>query len=448
MNSPFVKISALTFAFLCMFVFSAPGYADVSCAHAYQWSANGRFLQGDYVRNKGLLYKAKRNATTERPDPANTSGPWEYRGVCAAYGNASVQCDFNGDGVMDLAKGMPFSDLVGAIISAPNKPNVREYADFYSTGEVGINYGNTSPNTAPNQIWNQNSLGMAAYARRQASFGQVLSVGDFNKDNFCDLAISAPGFSLNTQEYAKGMVNVLYGSPNGLIISVMGENGRPINPYDAQRFDQDTPGIPETAEAYDSFGYALARGDFNGDGYDDLAVGVPAESVVVVPQLGEVSSAGYFHIIYGSRVGLQTSAPAAVGYFQHLSGVPLFEVEEADLYGYALAAADFDNDGYTDIVIAAPGEDQDQYQDSGKLTLLRGSATGIDIRSRRDFSLANLRPDLVSSYTQFGRGLKAGDFNADGFQDLEIEFYNQSAVGSDFYAKLIVIGSASGLAIH
>jgi len=435
MRSPVVKTTSLTLFFAFLLTASAYGHADVSCSHAYQWSANGRFLSGDFVRNKGLLYKAKRNATTEKPDPANTSGPWEYRGVCAAYGSTSAQCDFNGDGNMDLAKGLPLSRLVGAIISSPNQPNLREYADFYGTGEVSINYGNTSPDTPPNQIWNQNGLGMSPYARRAASFGHALSTGDFNKDNFCDLAISAPGFSLNTAEYAKGMVNVLYGSPNGLTITVLGENGRPINPYDAQRFDQDTPGIPEKAEAFDSFGHSMARGDFNGDGYDDLAVGVP--------QLGEVTSAGYFHIIYGSKVGLQTSAPTAVGYFQHLSGVPLFEVETSDFYGLALAAADFDNDGYTDIVVSASGEDQGQYEDSGKLTLLRGSATGIDIHSRIDISLTNLRPDLVSSYTQFGRGLKAGDFNSDGFPDLEIDFYNQHATGNDFYGKIYVEGSAS-----
>jgi hypothetical protein len=450
MRRPLVKITSLTLFFTFLLMASAYSQATVSCSHAYQWSANGEFLKDDQVRNKGLLYRAKRKVSTEKPDPANTSGPWEYRGVCASH--TSAQCDFNGDGNLDLAQGFPVAGLVGAIISpaSANQPAIREYRNYFNTGEVSINYGNTSLETSPNEIWNQNGLGMFPYARRSASFGHALSTGDFNKDNFCDLAIAAPYFAFNAGvgEYGKGLVNILYGSPNGLTITVLAENGRPVNPYDAQRFDQDTPGMPEKSEEYDSFGYSMASGDFNGDGYDDLAVGVPAESVVLVPQLGEVSSAGYFHIIYGSKIGLQTSAPTAVGYFQHLSGVPLFEVETSDFYGLALAAADFDNDGYADIVVSAPGEDEGQYEDSGKLTLLRGSATGIDIHSRKDFSLINFRPDLVSSYTQFGRGLRRVDFNSDGFPDLEIDFYNQYAYADDFYGKIYVQGSASGLIIN
>lgn len=444
MHSSLFKVTFATLFLVSIMTASVPGYATVTCDFAYQWSANGRFLKDDFVRNKGMLFKAKRNVTTEKPDPLNTTGPWEYRGVCASYIDVSAQCDFNGDGQMDLAKGLPNSRLVGAIISAPNQPIRREYDGYFDTGEVTINYGNTSPDTPPDQLWNQNGLGMFPYARPFADFGKVLSTGDFNKDNFCDLAISSPYFSYDvTKGYNKGLVNILYGSPNGLTISVLGGSGRPINPFDAQRFDQDTPGIPEAAEEYDHFGYALASGDFNGDGYSDLAVSAPGEDVVVVQQLGKLNGAGYFHIIYGSRAGLQTSSPEAVGYLQHLWGIPLFEVEREDWYGAAMAAADFDNDGFTDLAISAPGEDSSK----GKISLLRGSSAGIDIYSRRDFSLMNLRPDLAGSSQQFGRELRVVDFNADGFKDLEIDFYNFSTAGDDT-ERIHVTGSASGLIIN
>ena len=49
--------------------------------------------------------------------------------------------------------------------------------------------------------------------------------------------------------------------------------------------------------AYDFFGRALTTGDFNGDGRDDLAVGVPAED-----ELSVDNSA--VHAIFGSATGL------------------------------------------------------------------------------------------------------------------------------------------------
>ena len=59
-------------------------------------------------------------------------------------------------------------------------------------------------------------------------------------------------------------------------------------------FYQDTPGIRGVAEDNDLFGRALTTGDFNNDGFRDLAVGGP----------GENNSQGYVNVIYGSVVGL------------------------------------------------------------------------------------------------------------------------------------------------
>ena len=83
-----------------------------------------------------------------------------------------------------------------------------------------------------------------------------------------------------------GAVNILYGSASGLTAA------------GNQFWTQDNPGILERAEAGDLFGSALATGDFDGDGFADLAVGVPFENV------GSVSDAGAVNILYGSASGL------------------------------------------------------------------------------------------------------------------------------------------------
>jgi FG-GAP repeat len=49
------------------------------------------------------------------------------------------------------------------------------------------------------------------------------------------------------------------------------------------------------------------KGDFNGDGFDDLAIGVPGEDVVTAA--GTIPTAGAVNVIYGSSSGLSATTP-------------------------------------------------------------------------------------------------------------------------------------------
>ena len=79
------------------------------------------------------------------------------------------------------------------------------------------------------------------------------------------------------------------------------------------------------------------KGDFNGDGFNDLAVGVPGEDVE------GISNAGAVNVIYGSRPGL-TGAGDQI-WHQNQPGVN-FGSEEGDSFGTSLASGDFDGDGF------------------------------------------------------------------------------------------------------
>jgi hypothetical protein len=64
-----------------------------------------------------------------------------------------------------------------------------------------------------------------------------------------------------------GAVNVLYGSATGL---------QATSPDD-QFWHQDSPEVRGMAESDDLFGSSLGAGDFNADGFADLAIGVVGE---------------------------------------------------------------------------------------------------------------------------------------------------------------------------
>ncbi|WP_371791319.1 integrin alpha [Streptomyces sp. NBC_01471] len=79
------------------------------------------------------------------------------------------------------------------------------------------------------------------------------------------------------------------------------------------------------------------RGDFNGDGYGDVAVTAPLASV------NGTSGAGSVSILYGSKSGAGAAKVQTVS--QNSAGVP-GAAEKDDTFGGTAAAGDFNGDGY------------------------------------------------------------------------------------------------------
>jgi hypothetical protein len=251
--------------------------------------------------------------------------------------------DFDGDGCDDLAVGVP-GESAGNIAGA---------------GAVNVFDGTADGvTTAGSVIFTQDSPGVGSDAERADAFSAALGAGDFDGDGFADLAVGASNEAVGDVAGA-GAVNVLEGSGSGLV----GGSGQVLH--------QGVAGIASDPEALDTFGGALAAGDFDDDGADDLAIGVPAESV------GSTQLAGAAHVLYGTG-GTGLSASGSQLLTQGTGTGAIGNVaEQGDELGFSFAASDFDGDGVEDLAVGAPFESIGAADSAGALHVVRGSGNGL-----------------------------------------------------------------------
>ena len=312
------------------------------------------------------------------------------------FGTTLESSDFDGDGYDDLVIGVPWED-VGAVVDA---------------GAAHVVYGSSSGLTAVgDQFWHQGVSGTQGGAEESDRFGSSLAAGDFDHDGNDDLAVGIQFEDLGTQVANAGSVHVLYGNAGG-----------GLAPSGDQIWSQNTPGVLESAEEGDEFGASLAAADYDGDGYFDLAVGVPLEGVGNLP----IVAAGVVHLIRGSVNGLT----AADDELWHQSVVDTVGGAEAgDLFGFSLAAGDFDADGRDDLAVGIIYEDLGTaVVDAGAVHVFPGSSTGLS--SFGDRILHQDQPGVqgwAGDADWFGWSLATGDFDGNGVEDLSV-----GVIGEDF----------------
>src|SRR5262249_4232511 len=148
----------------------------------------------------------------------------------------------------------------------------------------------------------------------------------------------------------------------------------------------------------------------NGDGRDDLAVGVPGEDT-------PTADAGAVNVLYGSAGGL---SDAGNQYWTRDSAGILGEAGSGDALGFSVATGDFNGDELGDMAAGAPADDVGSALDAGAVNVLYGSAAvGLSAAGNQLWSGDQLAVGLAAS-ERLGNSLAAGDFNGDGADDLAI----------------------------
>ncbi|MFJ8081833.1 VCBS repeat-containing protein [Streptomyces sp. NPDC096205] len=169
----------------------------------------------------------------------------------------------------------------------------------------------------------------------------------------------------------------------------------------------------------------VPQADFNGDGIGD--VGFSAWGAYVNGK----ARAGQFVVLYGTTGGVSSAKRSVIS--QNSTGTP-DAAEAGDTFGSEHAYADFNKDGYDDVAVSAPWEDVNGNADSGTVTVLWGSASGI---TGRGVLVPNPAP---SANDQWGKNLAAGDFDGDGRADLAVG--NTSNVVQVYRGGITATGTA------
>lgn len=284
--------------------------------------------------------------------------------------------DINGDGYSDVIAG----------------------ADFYSNGQtdegaVYVYYGSATGPGAPTILQSNRNNTQLGYS--------VSSAGDVNGDGYSDIIAGA--YVYNNGNTGEGAAYIWLGSATG------------INTASLR--------IVESNQNNANFGYSVSTaGDVNGDGYSDVIIGAPNYDN---PQTNE----GAAFIYHGSATGISTTAATVLEVNQNNAN-----------FGYSVAGAgDINGDGYSDIVVGAPG--YDNTENNGGAFVYRGAAAGINAATR--IEIQSNRDD-----TRLGSAVAgAGDVNGDGFSDIIIGA-NEYENGQDIEGRVQVhLGSATGITV-
>lgn len=332
--------------------------------------------------------------------------------------------DVNGDGFDDLIIGAFNADG-----SANNKPD---------TGDSYLVFGSaTLPSTISLGSPTLNGVTFFGSDTGDRTGVSVSDAGDVNGDGFDDLILGALGGDAegNNKPFA-GDSYLIFGAstlPAAIEVGLINLTpGQGVMIFGADSGDRSGTSVS-------------SAGDVNGDGLDDLLVG--ASSAAGGNNAEEF--AGETFLIFGSQ-----SFPAKIDLSTNLgnSAVRIVGADPSDFSGTSVSGAgDIDGDGFDELIIGARAADAagNAKSSAGESYLIRGRASFGQTQQAVDLGTASSRIPIFGADSNDDSGISvssAGDFNADGFDDLIIGARRGEAVANvrvDAGESYLIFGSAS-----
>ena len=318
--------------------------------------------------------------------------------------------DLNNDGIDDIIVASPFS-------FGPPEPRTQ-------SGEVYVIFGPVDSETTIDIAEGQQDVTVIG-ADGLGHVGDSLAVGDVNGDGIDDLVMGAPfagrepDTPVGSPRTEEGRVYVTFGSP---------DLGKTVNIRQDQQ-DFTIAGV----DRFDETGDAIAVGDVNGDGIDDIIVVAEAADG---PDNAR-TNAGEAFVFFGSP-DLGGVANIAEGQ----QDLTILGAESQDTLGFSAATGDVNGDGIDDIILGAhlaSGLDNARKLAGEAYVIFGSRELGGTIDLARDEP--SLRVIGAHEAGRLGAFVAVEDVNSDGYGDIILGQPRGEATGKRSGQVSIILGS-------